>query len=281
MTGVNLEQRHYPSYKTLDGQVDLANNEVWKKTFPNLYKMMELPDERNKLPEGNVFANNLTVNTNLLTGLVAQNYCDVSKNYSISAQDGFVDFKGKNFTLREDSSVFERYPEFRPLPFTRMGRINHLADARIENAVVLRPGSPYSLVGGTKTTIDKNLNVRPFIEDGVTYVPLRFVAESLGAGVEYQDGTISISSEKVNLTMRTDSLEATKNGAPLTMQNPVKIVEDRTLVPLRELSELLEKSVYWHELGFISVSDDPTLFEEAGGTDDPIVLHLFDKMSAY
>ncbi len=281
MRTVNLEQRHYPSIRQLDEQVDLDNNEIWKKTFPNLYKMMELPDNIKQLPEGNILANNLTVNTQLLTGVVANAYMDTSKNYAITAQDGFVDFKGKNFTLSEDSPVFERYPEFKPLPFTRMGMVNDLANARIEDAVVMRLGSPYSLVGGDKVTIDESTDVRPFAENGRTYVPLRFLAESLGASVDYNDGEITISSETVNLNMRIDSLEATKNGTPITMENGVKIIDGRTLVPLREVSELLDKAVYWHDLGFISVSDDPELFEEKGGTDDPIILHLYDKMREY
>lgn len=278
----DLNARMYPSYKTLDEEVDLDNNEIWKKTFPNLYKLMELSDDEKKLPTGNVFANNLTLNTTLCTGIVANNYSDVSKNYSISAQDGFVDFKGKNFTLKEDSPIFKKYPEFRPLPFTRMGRIDNLADARIEDAVIMRIGSPYSFVNGKKANIDAdNINIRPFVENGRTYVPLRFIAEALGASVNYNKGEITINSAEVNLVMRTDSLEATKNGTPITMENPVKIIDGRTLVPLREVSELLEKQVYWHDFGFISISDDSELFEEKGGTDDPIILHIFDELRPY
>ncbi len=281
MTNVNLEQRHYPSLRSLDEKVDLANNEIWKETFPNLYKLMELPDSQKQLPEGNIFTNNLTLNTTLLTGVVAKNYSDVSKNYTISSSDGFVDFANKNFTLKEDSPIFTRHPEFKPLPFTRMGRIDNLADARIEDAVIIRLGSPYSLVDGTKKQIDDSLSVRPFAENGRTYVPLRFLAESLGASVDYNDGEITISSAEVNLKMRIDSLDATKNGTPITMENGVKVIDGRTLVPLREVSELLDKSVYWHELGFISVSDDPELFEEKGGSDDPIILNIYDRICEY
>ncbi len=53
-------------------------------------------------------------------------------------------------------------------------------------------------VGSKKATVngeEKNLQVAPQVVDGVTYVPIRFVAEALGAEVNYKNGILAINLE--------------------------------------------------------------------------------------
>ena len=40
---------------------------------------------------------------------------------SLTGDPGFVDRKGGDLTLREDSEVFKRLPSFRPIPFGKIG----------------------------------------------------------------------------------------------------------------------------------------------------------------
>jgi Copper amine oxidase N-terminal domain. len=59
--------------------------------------------------------------------------------------------------------------------------------------IILKIGSPYALVNGTQTPIDRdNLKVVPEITNGRTFVPIRFISETFGAKVEWNDLTQQI-----------------------------------------------------------------------------------------
>lgn len=59
--------------------------------------------------------------------------------------------------------------------------------------IILKIGSPYALVNGTQTPIDRdNLKVVPEITNGRTFVPIRFISETFGAKVEWNDVTQQI-----------------------------------------------------------------------------------------
>ena len=89
------------------------------------------------------------------------------------------------------------------------------------------------------------LEAAPYIENDITMVPLRFVTESLGAGVQWNDETkevtITKGEETVVLQIGNINAIAVKGGESTTTQllaAPV-IVNDITLVPLRFISENL------------------------------------------
>ncbi|MHB0961213.1 MAG: right-handed parallel beta-helix repeat-containing protein [Pirellulaceae bacterium] len=46
---------------------------------------------------------------------------DPVENLMVQRDPGFVDMAGSDFTLREDSEVFDRLPSFEPIPFRKMG----------------------------------------------------------------------------------------------------------------------------------------------------------------
>ena len=160
-------------------------------------------------------------------------------------------------------------PGFKAVPFTRIGNGNELAEARVKNAVVMCLDSRESMVNGELEAIDENNeNIAPFLNGDNTYVPLRFLSEALGASVEYDEGKITIASPDVNLELNIDSTEAIKNGEKVTLTAPLIVTDDRTMVPLRSVSELLNRQVFWHDLGFITVSDDEKLFDTEDSTEE-------------
>jgi hypothetical protein len=61
-----------------------------------------------------------------------------------------------------------------------------------DTSVVLSIGSSKATVNGKIVSIDSNSSVVPLIVSGRTILPLRFVAESLGARVDYQQSTKTI-----------------------------------------------------------------------------------------
>ena len=103
----------------------------------------------------------------------------------------------------------------------------------------------------------------------------------MGAGVNFENGTITISDTAVNLEMKLNSTEAKKNGETLTLEKSPVVVEGRTMVPLRQVSELLDRQVFWDASGLIAISDDAALFDAEGGTDVPIIHFLREQLSYY
>jgi len=97
-------------------------------------------------------------------------------------------------------------------------------------------GSVYYSLG----TVTHTIEAAPFIDDGRTMVPVRLIAEAMGADVGWigETRTVTIEQGAVNLQMTI--------GAPLPygMGTPT-IVADRTFVPVRYISEMLGADVRW------------------------------------
>ena len=97
----------------------------------------------------------------------------------------------------------------------------------------------------------KALDVPAQIIDSRTMVPLRAIFEALGASVEWDDATKTVTSVKgettVKLTIGQASINV--NGADKALDVPAQIVDSRTLVPVRAIAESFGCDVAW---------DDPT-----------------------
>lgn len=80
-------------------------------------------------------------------------------------------------------------------------------------------------------------------------VPLRGVFEAMGAQVEYHPaaGRISAARGDTRVELTIGSLHATVNGQDRTLDVPAQLHSDRTLVPLRFVSEALGAEVHWDE----------------------------------
>ena len=103
-------------------------------------------------------------------------------------------------------------------------------------------------VDGVKLFFDQP----PVIKDDRTLVPMRIIFEALGAEVEW------IASEKrVNVFWGKDSLDLwigktemkTGGGKTITLDVPAQIINSRTMVPLRAVSEAMEAYVEWEPVG--------------------------------
>ena len=95
----------------------------------------------------------------------------------------------------------------------------------------------------------KSVDPKPFIQDGRTYVPIRFVAENFGASVDWdteqQKVTISQPGKIINLYI--NSTQATVNEGTIQIDAVPMIMEGRTVVPLRFVVENLGLNVKWDE----------------------------------
>ncbi|MEW5922341.1 MAG: copper amine oxidase N-terminal domain-containing protein, partial [Bacillota bacterium] len=103
--------------------------------------------------------------------------------------------------------------------------------------------APRLLLDGKQLSFD----VPPVTEQGRTLVPLRTIFEALGADVRWDGTTWTVTATKGQTTVRltVGVRTAYKNGAPVNLDVPAKIVNGRTLVPLRFVSEALGAKVNW------------------------------------
>lgn len=90
-------------------------------------------------------------------------------------------------------------------------------------------------------------DVPPLLAEGRTLVPLRWVAESLGAQVSW-DGAlkqVTVVSRRETVVLVIGQPEALVNGQPVVLDVPARIVQGRTLIPLRFVAEALGATVEW------------------------------------
>ncbi|MDQ0087493.1 hypothetical protein J2T12_000887 [Paenibacillus anaericanus] len=90
-------------------------------------------------------------------------------------------------------------------------------------------------------------SVVPYVENGTTMVPLRFVSEKLGAEMSWNNQTkaIGIQSGERNIVLTVGSTSATVNGEEVSIGTKVVQSNGVTMVPLRFVSELLSAEVKW------------------------------------
>ncbi len=91
----------------------------------------------------------------------------------------------------------------------------------------------------------------PIIIDGRALVPMRTIFEALGADVQWIDenGVQSIvaSTDSTTINMTIDSDKFYVNGEEKTLDVPAQLINDKTLVPIRAVSESLGCSADWDE----------------------------------
>ena len=133
-----------------------------------------------------------------------------------------------------------------------------LREKRKEGTVVLQIDNYAAVVEGNLCWIDdQNKKVMPFLEGDRTMVPLRFLSESFGASVEWEEASekITITKDGNEIQVKIGSQEYWKNGEQMMMDAQPVLVEDRTFVPIRFVTEGLGKDVTWvDEQGVVIVA---------------------------
>lgn len=104
----------------------------------------------------------------------------------------------------------------------------------------------------TQLGVQKTMDIAPFIEAGRTYIPIRYVAEVVGVqenSITWDPATGKIKIIKDNqtviLTVGSNILKI--NDENITMDVAPKIVNGRTVLPLRAVAEALGAEVTWNQ----------------------------------
>ena len=99
------------------------------------------------------------------------------------------------------------------------------------------------VVNGNNVTFDQP----PVIDNDRTLVPMRAIFEALGAEVEWDGETRTVTSTKgdIKISLAIDSTDMTVGEKTVILDVPAKIISDRTMVPVRAISEAMECKVEW------------------------------------
>lgn len=118
-------------------------------------------------------------------------------------------------------------------------------------------GSSKAFVNDVEKQIDtENANVKVFVENDRSYVPLRFISENYGGDVEWipETQTVNITFEDRTISLTIGKPEIMINGEVTKLDVAPIVRNDRTFLPLRACTEAIGKEVFYSD-GLILISD--------------------------
>jgi len=108
-------------------------------------------------------------------------------------------------------------------------------------------------------------DVAPYLvpEHNVTLVPLRLIGEGIGANVHWDPAakTVTVVQKGRTIVMMVGEKTALVNGNPVELRYPPQLIKNRTMVPIRFVSEQLGLGVEWRQ------SSRTILISTPGGTE--------------
>lgn len=104
-------------------------------------------------------------------------------------------------------------------------------------------GAPRIFVNGYFVDSDAD----PVIEDGRTLVPVRIISEKLGYKVDWEESTktVIISNESKNIKFIIGRNTYTDNEIEIPSDVGAKIIDNRTMVPIRVIAEAFTQNIIW------------------------------------
>ena len=93
-----------------------------------------------------------------------------------------------------------------------------------------------------------NTEIPPIILNDRSLVPARAVFEKLGAAVTWDAKTskVLVAMNNTNVELKINNTSAKVNNKTVKLDVPAKIINDRTMIPLRFVGEQLDMVVGWH-----------------------------------
>jgi hypothetical protein len=100
----------------------------WSLRYPKLARIL---DEYPQAPLGNILVNNVSYRSgwrdpekvcrDTFQQNIGEQYMTIENNFVTDEDPGFVDAANMKFQLREDSIVYKRIPDFKKIPFEKIG----------------------------------------------------------------------------------------------------------------------------------------------------------------
>ena len=105
-----------------------------------------------------------------------------------------------------------------------------------------------------------SFEVAPQIDNNRVLVPLRAIFEAMGAVVEWNQATQTATATRgdIKVVLPLNSTTPTVNGVIWKLDVPAKVVQQRTLAPLRFVGEALGGSATWDAANFTVILNSPS-----------------------
>lgn len=158
-----------------------------------------------------------------------------------------VDSNWDDYLVNNDTKV-KTYPVYAVADFSKSSRNE---DAKVETKEEKKENEKiykfyidkdsYEVINGEEKNSQK-IDVAPIIENDRTLLPMRVIAEVLGIEVEYDEETRTAIFKKDDkiIKIQIDSDEMDVNGEKVKLYSKVKIVNDRILLPLTNISKAFD-----------------------------------------
>ena len=119
-------------YVTLKNVMESVDHDVWREAYgEGVFELWDMFSTTNKpaqakIPANNTFKNNISLNGGTMNvASSAKLNGNIQDPIKVTEDEnvGFVDQSGLNFSLKEDSVIFEKLPEFKSIDFKQIGLI--------------------------------------------------------------------------------------------------------------------------------------------------------------
>lgn len=168
--------------------------------------------------------------------------CILTLSSSALAHSGRTDANGGHYNRKTGEYHYHNPPGSSTTPS------DPTTEPPVVSEPVAKPTVPASEIINVK--LDGNyltMDTPPLVEKGRTLVPLRAIFEALGATVDYNSSTKTITATKDNtvIVLQIGKIACQVNNKTHNLDVPAKIVAGRTMVPIRFVSEALGAKVEW------------------------------------
>ena len=125
--------------------------------------------------------------------------------------------------------------------------VSEYDDNKYFGSITVKIGESDLNIDGETMPIDTSGSCA-YVENGRTMLPVRGIAEAMGAEVSYneRDEKVSILSAEVSVQMVVGENSMTVNGETQSLRTAPEIKNDRTMLPMRDVAEALDCEVDWN-----------------------------------
>lgn len=123
----------------------------------------------------------------------------------------------------------------------------------VDYEVRLTIGSKTNEVTMDDIVTKSEMDVEPYIKDGRTMLPIRYVAEALGFKVEWDEArrTVVLTDKEYKIEIPVDTNKIIVNGKTYESDVKPEIVKDRTMLPIANIARALGlvdgEDIIWKE----------------------------------
>ncbi|MBQ4527804.1 MAG: discoidin domain-containing protein [Clostridia bacterium] len=132
----------------------------------------------------------------------------------------------------------------------------------MKDTAVFFTGKNKMLVDGTQKLIDaSNTDVKVYVKDGRSFIPVRAVSEAFDAEVEYDEDKkmVYIDRDDTSIVVPVGESHIEINGEKHIIDMSASIENDRVFLPLRAIAEAFDKKVTYDK-GLIVIADRENFF---------------------